>query len=130
MFLVFCLGIWWRHEIWISRILKFDFLENEKSFCCSEIIFFPLISKVFSFRLKKQTSENVVYTTLKYLVKDKTCIYSHGLQDQVTTKPTILCQVVFKSCLYISIDQFTCHITLSHSDWMVKLYTSAVFLHH
>ena len=31
-FLVLYLGIWWRHEIWISKILKFDFLDNKKSF--------------------------------------------------------------------------------------------------
>ena len=28
----FCWGIWCCHEIWISKILKFDFLENKKSF--------------------------------------------------------------------------------------------------
>ena len=52
-FLVLCLGIWWRHEIWISGILKFDFLENKKSFW-SEIknIFFVLCSlrKVSKYR--------------------------------------------------------------------------------
>ena len=26
------LGIWWRHNIWISEKLKFDYLKNEKSF--------------------------------------------------------------------------------------------------
>ena len=26
------LGIWWRHDIWISENLKFDYLKNEKSF--------------------------------------------------------------------------------------------------
>ena len=29
---VSCLGIWWRWGIWISEKLKFDYLENEKSF--------------------------------------------------------------------------------------------------
>ena len=28
VFLVSGLGIWWRHEIWKCRILKFDFLES------------------------------------------------------------------------------------------------------
>ena len=32
LFLVLYLGIWWRHETWVSKILKFDFLENRKSF--------------------------------------------------------------------------------------------------
>ena len=27
-----CLGSWWRYEICISKILNFDFLENDKSF--------------------------------------------------------------------------------------------------
>ena len=27
-----CLGIWWRHEIRISKILNFNFLKNEKGF--------------------------------------------------------------------------------------------------
>ena len=42
------LGIWWRHEIWISKILNFNSLENEKSFR-SEIknIFPSLISTLF-----------------------------------------------------------------------------------
>ena len=31
-FRVSCLGIWWRHDIWISQNLKFDYLKNEKSF--------------------------------------------------------------------------------------------------
>ena len=25
-------GIWWRHGIWISENIKFDYLKNEKSF--------------------------------------------------------------------------------------------------
>ena len=31
MFRVSCLGIWWRHNVWISENLKFDCLKNEKS---------------------------------------------------------------------------------------------------
>ena len=31
-FFVLSLGIWCRHEIWISNILKCDFLEKEKNF--------------------------------------------------------------------------------------------------
>ena len=26
------MGIWWRHHIWISKKLKFDYLKNENSF--------------------------------------------------------------------------------------------------
>ena len=32
VFLVSCLGIWWRHDIWISEKSTFDYLKNEKSF--------------------------------------------------------------------------------------------------
>ena len=32
MFRVLCLGIWWRHDIWIPENLKFDYLKNKKSF--------------------------------------------------------------------------------------------------
>ena len=31
MYFLFYIGISWRHEIWKSKILKFDFLKNEKS---------------------------------------------------------------------------------------------------
>ena len=69
MFRVSCLGIWWRHDIWISENLKFDYLKNEKSFR-SEIKTFFLVSQVLSFRHKNQTSKNVVDTTGKvYSIK-------------------------------------------------------------
>ena len=55
MLRVSCLGIWWRHDIWISKTLKVDYLKNEK-------VFF-LISQVLSFRHTKQTSKNVAGTT-------------------------------------------------------------------
>ena len=29
---VSCLGIWWRHDIWITEKLKFDYLMNKKNF--------------------------------------------------------------------------------------------------
>ena len=48
----------------ISKILKFDFLEAEKSFWI-ETKFFFLVSQVLSVRLKKQTSKNVMDTTFK-----------------------------------------------------------------
>ena len=62
------LSIWWRHEIWKSKILKFDFLKNEKSFW-SEIKTFFLVWQVLSLRLKKQTSKNVADTTFKKVNK-------------------------------------------------------------
>ena len=53
MFCVSCLGIWWRHDIWISEKLKFDYLKNEKSFQ-SEIKNIFFVSQVLSFRYTKQ----------------------------------------------------------------------------
>ena len=64
VFLVLCLGIWWRHEIWKCKILKFDFLENEKSFW-SEIRNIFLAWQVLVFRLKKQTGKTVAKTVTK-----------------------------------------------------------------
>ena len=36
---VSCLGIWWRHNIWIPE--KFDYLKNEKSYWNELKINFP-----------------------------------------------------------------------------------------
>ena len=65
---VLCLGIWIHHDIWKSEKLKFDYLKNEKSFQ-SEIKMFFLVSKVPSFRYKKQTGKNVADTTSRNLSK-------------------------------------------------------------
>ena len=61
MFPVSCLGIWWRHDIWISEKLKFDYLKNEKSFRSEVKNIFPC----FTNALKKQTSKKVAETTFK-----------------------------------------------------------------
>ena len=64
MFRVSCLGIWWRHDIWISKKLKFDYLKKEKSFR-SEIknIFPGFISA--HFQTYKTNSKNVANTIFK-----------------------------------------------------------------
>ena len=41
MFRVSCLGIWWRHDVWISENLKFDYLKNENSFGSETKNIFP-----------------------------------------------------------------------------------------
>ena len=64
MFRVICLGIWWYHDIWISKKLKFDYLKKEKSFR-SEIKNIFLVSQVLAFRHTKQNSKNVADTTFK-----------------------------------------------------------------
>ena len=68
MFRVSCFDIWWRHNIWISEKLKFDYLKNEKSFW-SEIRNIFLYSQVLSFRYKKQTSRNVALTATRFEAK-------------------------------------------------------------
>ena len=65
IFLALCVGIWWRHEIWKSKILKFDFLENEKSFW-SEMKTVFLVWQVLLFGLKQNISKNVADTSFKW----------------------------------------------------------------
>ena len=64
VFGVSCLGIWWRHNIWISENLKFDYLKNQKSFWSEITNISPCLSRP-SFRLTNQTSKNVADTTFK-----------------------------------------------------------------
>ena len=54
------------HEVWKSKILKFDLLENGNSFWI-EIKTFFLVLWVLSSRFKKQTSKNVADTTFKLI---------------------------------------------------------------
>ena len=54
---VSCLGIWWRHDSWISQKLKSDYLKNTKSFG-SDI-------KCFLWDIQKPSSKNVADTTFK-----------------------------------------------------------------
>ena len=65
MFRVSCLGIWWRHDIWISKMLEVDYLKNKKSFRSEIKSIFFLVSQVLSFRHTKRTSKNVADTTFK-----------------------------------------------------------------
>ena len=68
MFRASCLGIWWRHDIWISKMLKSDYLKNAKSFR-REIKSIFLVSPLLFFRHTKQTSKNVADTTFKPVFK-------------------------------------------------------------
>ena len=64
VFLVLCFRHLISHEIWTSKIVKLDFLENEKSFS-SETKTFSLIWQVFLFRIKNQTIKNIVDTVIQ-----------------------------------------------------------------
>ena len=86
MFRVSCLGIWWRHDIWISKKLKLDYLKNEKSFW-SEINFFFLVSQVLFFRHTKQTNKNVADTTLKLTTFPW---WTKGSRETAIDGPTVL----------------------------------------
>ena len=62
IFLVLCLGIWWCHDSWKCRILKFGFLEDEKSFWSETKNIFPSLTSAPVW-IKKQTSKNVADIT-------------------------------------------------------------------
>ena len=76
MLCVSCLGIRWRHDIWISEKLKLYFIKlywlifyYQKEL--SKLLnFFFLVWKVLSFRHTKQTSKNVADTISKH-----NCLY-------------------------------------------------------
>ena len=84
VFFISCLGIWWCHKCWISKILKFDFLENGKSFWNKKT--FSQVSQVLSFKLKKQTSKNVANTTFTL------CLRCHILKSY-----HFVAEVIFKA---------------------------------
>ena len=56
VFFVLCLVILWRYETWISKIIRFYFLENERAFEVKEKTFFQ-VSQMPIFRLQKETSK-------------------------------------------------------------------------
>ena len=67
-FRVSCWSIWWRLNISISQNITFDYLKNEKSFR-GEIKNILLVSRVLSFRHKRQTCKNIADTTFNELIK-------------------------------------------------------------
>ena len=102
MFAVSCLGIWWRHNIWMSEKLKFDYLKCEKSFL-SEIKIFFLVSKMPSFRLTKQSSKYVADTTFKKPEMSCLKISNINLINKQTSKyfqETLLFRYYFILCLW------------------------------
>ena len=64
-FLILCLGIWWCYETWISKTLKFYFLENKKRLWSEIKKFFSYFHKCCLLDLEKQTRKNVADTTFK-----------------------------------------------------------------
>ena len=67
-----CLGIRWRHETWISKILKFGFLENKKSFWSEIKNIFPSFTSTL-FWTWKTKEWNVVDTTFNLLYNFHNC---------------------------------------------------------
>ena len=57
--------IWWRHDIWISEKLQFDYEKKNEKSQQKEIKKVILVSQVVSFRLTKENSKNVTGTTFK-----------------------------------------------------------------
>ena len=66
VFLVLCLEIWWRHEIWKRRTLKiFIFSRTERAIEVELKTFFS-VWQVLSFILKKQISKILADTTFNF----------------------------------------------------------------
>ena len=108
MFRVSCLGIWWRHDIWISKMLKVDYLKNEKSFWGEG---FFLVLQVLSFRHTKQTSKNVADATSK--VEN----FGHLLDCSLLTWGW---SRYFANCAYIFFPPNSISSLLMHADLMVN----------
>ena len=86
------LGIWWRHDIWIPKMLKFDYLKNEKRFW-REMKAFLLVLQVLSLRHTKQTSKNVADTTFKHsfvaLEKHKKPVFTCSVSTMETPEQCV-----------------------------------------
>ena len=69
--------IWWRHDIWTSEELKFDYLKNEKSFR-SEIKNIFFVSQVLSFKYTQTLNrDQISYRMLSvYSVKIELWLYT------------------------------------------------------
>ena len=95
MFRVSWLDIWWCHDIWISEKLNSDYLKNKKSFGSEKQKAFFLVSKVLAFRDTKQTSKNVVDSTLKvYLGFFNNESYYESFKNANVTK-TVTIMILF-----------------------------------
>ena len=105
VFLVLCFRHLISHEIWTSKIVKLDFLENEKSFS-SETKTFSLIWQVFLFRIKNQTTKNTVIqqriqklgTKSKPLLGVILCSAKFTLSNPIHAPPA---QCILGSCIRI-----------------------------
>ena len=84
VFRVSCLGIWWRHEIWISENLKFDHFKNKMRFQSETKNTLFLVSQGLSFRHAIQTSKNVADTTLNNF------FFATNFLMQYLNKPNLL----------------------------------------
>ena len=95
MFRVSWLDIWWCHDIWISEKLNSDYLKNKKSFGSEKQKAFFLVSKVLAFRDTKQTSKNVVDSTLEvYLGFFNNESYYESFKNANVTK-TVTIMILF-----------------------------------
>ena len=60
-FLILCLGIWWSYETWISKTLKFYFLESKKRLWSEIKIFFPTFRYSNVMTSHKHETRNTFY---------------------------------------------------------------------
>ena len=108
MFRVSCLGVWWRHDIWISENLKFDYLKNKRSFRSKIKNIFPCFTSPL-FRHTKQTSKNVSDT----IFKEWWSVWEIGrfklfLHREITTMYKFLCKRN-TICVHIAYTVITVH---------------------
>ena len=79
MFRVSCLGIWWRHDIWISEKLKLHYFKNENSFWREMKNIFPCFTSAL-FRNTKQTIKNAADTTFRQKLRFNGVSKNHRLK--------------------------------------------------
>ena len=76
MFRVSCLDIWWRHDIWISKMLKPDYLKNAKSFRSEIKSIFPCFAsalfQTYKTNYQKCSGHNLwIYAHMDVLLRKK-----------------------------------------------------------
>ena len=126
MFHVPCLGIWWRHDIWILKKIKNLVISRTKR--AFEVKKTTFVSQVLSFRHTKQTTKNVVvdttfnviFTFRKYadLMQSK----KHRLKNNtfVKNKNCIFFFNFFFAVTFFAFE-YNIHIAQYNSDYIVYL---------
>ena len=106
----------------MSKILKFDFLENKKSFW-SEMKKKIFVSWLLSFRLKKQTSKNVADTTFKACFCYFLSNFYFSINDSLSKTMKKVFYFIWKALFILEIFNFLLlpssplFLPISHCSW-------------